>query len=141
HFAREGATTDKRGLRHMRQVTKLVMQQSIRNSPVDFKGPTKASPPGRELERSHRIREQYGANGRIETTIEVGGMVGGVNVDLYAEWLHNSYNYSLGPASQAKTMEDARNKVGPLFLERALAEYDDEFEDILDELVEGLMGL
>lgn len=141
HFAREGRTTDKKALRHMRAVTKMVMEQSIRNSPVDWKGPTKGAPPGRELEKSHRIREQYGAGGRIETTIEVGGMVGGVNVDLYAIWLHESFGWKLGRASQAKMMESPKNKVGPLFLERALAEHDDEFEDILDDLVEGLMGL
>lgn len=141
HFAREGRTTDKRALRHMRLVTKLIMEQSIRNSPVDWKGPKKGMAPGHELERSHRIREQYGTGGRIETAIEIGGMVGGVNVDLYATWLHDSYGWKLGKASEAKMMQSPKNKVGPLFLERALAEYDDEFEDILDDLVEGLMNL
>lgn len=141
HFAREGRTTDKRALRHMRQVTKVVMEQSIANSPVDWKGPVRGQPPGRELERSHRIREQYGAGGRIETTIEIGGMVGGVDVDLYAMWLHENFTWKLGKASRAKMALSPKNKVGPLFLERALAEHDHEFEDILDELVEGLMTL
>lgn len=141
-FAREGAQTSKRALRHMRQVTKLIMDQSIRNSPVDWKGPHgKSSAPGHELEKSHRITEQYGAGGRIESTIEVGGMVGDVDVDLYATWLHDSYDWKLGPASEAKMLSDPRNKVGPLFLERALAEYDAEFDEILDDLVEGLMNL
>ncbi|SFJ50718.1 hypothetical protein SAMN03159338_1602 [Sphingomonas sp. NFR04] len=141
HFAREGATTSKRGLRHMRQVTKVVMEQSIANSPVDWKGSRRGEAPGHELEKSHRIREQYGAGGRIETTIEIGGMVGGVNVDLYAVWLHESFDWKLGPASRAKMMMSPKNKVGPLFLERALAEHDHEFDEILDELVEGLMNL
>lgn len=142
HFAREGRTTDKRALRHMRQVTKVIMEQSIANSPVDWKGPHgKGSPPGHELEKAHRIVEQYGVGGRIETAIEIGGMVGNVNVDLYATWLHDSFGWALGPASRAKMMESSKNKVGPLFLERALAEHDNEFEDILDDLVEGLMAL
>lgn len=125
----------------MRQVSKVIMEQSIANSPVDFKGPSARSLPGRELERSHRIREQYGVAGRIEATIEIGGVVDGVDVDLYATWLHDSYNWSLGKASRAKMMQSAKNKVGPLFLERALAEHDHEFEDILDELTEALMNL
>lgn len=140
HFAREGERTDKRALRHMRQTAKLIMQQSIANSPVDWKGPN-GEGPQQELEKSHRIREQYGAGGRIETSIEIGGTVGGVDVDLYATWLHDSFGWSLGKASKAKMMMSPKNKVGPLFLERALAEYDDEFEDILDDLVEGLMKL
>jgi hypothetical protein len=61
-----------------------------------------------------------------------------VNVDLYAFWLHDSFNWSLGKGSYAKMMRSPKNKVGPLFLERALAEHDHEFDDLLDEIVEGL---
>lgn len=142
-FHREGQLAGKRCLRHMRQVAKLVMDQSIRNSPVDWKGYSSKDPPGHELEKSHRVEEQYN-NSRIEATVLVGGMVGDVNVDLYAVWLHDSFGWDLGRASAAKSMASSKNKVGPLFLERALAEYDSEFEDwggdILDELVQGLMG-
>lgn len=141
HFVREGQTTSKRALRHMRQVSKIIMEQSIANSPVDWKGPTKNSLPGHELEKSHRIVENFGSSGRLEATIEVGGMVGDVNVDLYATWLHDSFGWRLGPASEAKMRSSSKNKVGPLFLERALAEHDDEFEDVLDDLVSGLMNL
>jgi hypothetical protein len=118
----------------------MVMEQSIKNAPVDWKGPGgRLSAPGHELERAHHIKEEYGHSGRLEATVEVGGMVGDVNVDLYAEWIHNSFDYRLGPASQAKTMRGSDYKVGPLFLERALAEYESEFDDLLDEVVEGLM--
>jgi hypothetical protein len=137
-FVREGSLTSKRALRHMRRVSRIVMEQSIRNTPVDWKGYSSAEPPGKELERSHRIEERYGGSGRIEATIAVGGMVGDVDVDLYAMWIHEG-DYQLGKASIAK-MADPRNKVGPQFLERALGEHEDEFEGLLDELMEGLMG-
>lgn len=139
-FIREGRLLDKRALRQMRLVSKLVMEQSIKNAPVDWKGPCGAnSLPGHELERAHRIEEQYGAGGRLEATVTVGGMVGDVDVDLYAEWIHNSFDYTLGKASQAKMMMGPDYKVGPLFLERALAEYESEFDDLLDEVMEGLL--
>jgi len=137
-FVREGAVTSHRALRHMRRVSKLVMEQSIRNSPVDWKGYTSKDPPGHELERSHRIHEQYGQGGRIMATVAVGGMVGDVNVDLYAEWLHDG-GYNLGKASIAKSQADPRNKVGERFLERALEEHEHEFDGLIDELLEGLM--
>lgn len=131
---------DKRALRQMRLVAKLVMEQSIRNTPVDWKGPHgSSSPPGHELEQSHRIEEQFGTAGRLEATVTVGGMIGDVDVDLYASWIHNSFDYKLGPASQAKSMLGPKYKVGPLFLERALAEYDSEFDGLVNEVVEGLM--
>ena len=140
NFVREGRTTSKRALRHMRQVAKLVMNQSIANSPVDWKGYSSKDKPRHELERSHRIEEQFGNSGRLEATVLVGGMVDGTDVDLYATWLHESFSYQLGPASRKKTMMSAKNKVGPLFLERALAEHEDEFDDLLDDLMQGLMG-
>jgi hypothetical protein len=143
-FAREGHLVGKKALRQMRLVSKLVMQQSIRNAPVDWKGPHGAhSAPEHELERAHHLDEDYGNLGRLEATVWVGGMVGDVNVDLYARWIHESFDYRLGPASEAKAMRGPEYKVGPLFLERALAEYDSEFEGgqvwdrWLDDVVEG----
>lgn len=139
-FVREGRTTSKRALRHMRRVSKLVMEQSIRNSPVDWKGYTSKDPPGHELEKSHRIVEQYGNGGRLEASVVVGGMVGDVDVDLYAEWLHEGV-YNLGKASIAKQAGDPRARVGPQFLDNALRDHEDDFEPLLDELMNGLMGL
>lgn len=140
-FRREGDLVGKRCLRHMRQVAKLVMEQSRRNAPVDWKGRTADEAPGKEVEKSHRVEEQFNA-GRIEATVVVGGMVGSVNVDRYVEWLHDSFGYALGKASRAKDAADPRADVGPLFLERALEEYEAEFDDwggdILDELVGAL---
>lgn len=137
-FIRESRVTNKRALRHMRRVSKLVMKTSQEYAPVDWKGPEKGLPPGHELERSHRIEEQYGASGRIEATVLVGGMVGDVNVDLYAEWMHEG-PYQLGKASLAKAASTGK-PVGERFLERALEDHEDDFEPLLDELLEGLMG-
>jgi len=138
-FFREGVMVDKRALRQMRTVSKLVMEQSIRNTPVDWKGYTTKEPPGHELERSTRVEEQFGGSGRIEATVSVGGMVGDVDTDLYAMWIHEG-DYHLGPASRAKMMMGPKYKVGPEFLTRALAEYESEFDVLLDDLMEGLMS-
>lgn len=141
-FAREGRVTNKRALRHMRRTAKLVMEQSIRNSPVDWKGYTALHPPGQELEKSHRLVERYGNGGRLEASVEIGGMVGGVNVDEYAYLIHEHLGWeTLGKASIAKQASDPNAKVGPFFLERALRDHEDAFEPLLDELIDGLMGL
>lgn len=146
YFVREGELVGKRGLRQMRQVAKLVMEQSIKNSPVDWKGKTPKDPPGHELELAHHIDEGYGTSNRIETIVWVGGMVGDVDVDLYATWIHESFDYRLGKASQEKTMRGPDYQVGPLFLERALAKYDSDFETdlvwrtFMDECERGIFG-
>lgn len=141
-FQREGQLVGKRCLRHMRQVAKLVMDYSVRGAPVDYKGP-KGQGPLHELERSHRIEEQY-YNGRIVASVLVGGMVGAVNVDKYVTYIHDSFGYNLGKASIAKQNADPKIRVGPRFLERALEEFEHEFddwaEDVYDELVGALMG-
>lgn len=137
-MVRESERTNKRALRHMRRVSKLVMKRSIEYSPVDWKGP-RGEGPQHELERSHRIEEQYGAHGRLEATVTVGGMVGNVNVDLYATWIHEGHFGKLGKASVAKAAASGK-AVGERFLERALEDYQDDFEPLLDELFEGLLG-
>jgi hypothetical protein len=137
-FNREGAMTGKRALRHMRRVSQLVMKESIALAPVDHHGPDgEKSAPLFELEKAHKIVEQYDGR-RIAATIEVGGMVGDVDVDLYATWIHEG-NYKLGKGSEAKATSTGKD-VGPHFLERALQEHDDKFEGLLDELLQGLLG-
>jgi hypothetical protein len=136
-FYREGRLVDKRALRQMRRVSQMVMKKSISNTPVDWKGYTSKDPPGQELEKSHRIEEQYGESGRVEATVSVGGMVGDVNTDLYAMWIHDGF-YELGKASKAKAA--AGHEVGPEFLRRALDDYEAEFDGLLDELMRGLMS-
>lgn len=131
---REGAKTSKRALRHMRRVSKSTLELAVAWSPVDYKGKTKGSEPLHELERSHRLVEYPGSNRRIEVAIEVGGMVGEVDVDLYAMWIHDG-SYERGPATIAKGPN-----AGPGWLERAMEEHADEFEPLLDELLEGLMS-
>lgn len=143
-FNREGQLVGKRALRQMRLVSKLVLAQSIKNTPVDYKPPKGGDEPGRELEQAQHLEEDYGNLGRLEATIWVGGMVGDVNTDLYAEWIHNSFDYRLQKGSIAKMARGPDYKVGPLFLERALAQYDSEYEGEtvwnrwLDELMQGL---
>lgn len=132
-FAREGKLVGKRALRHMRRVTKVVMETSKSYAPVDYKGTSRNSMPLHELEKSHRVVEYPGVNRRIEARVEVGGMVGTVNVDLYARWIHDG-SYELGPASRAKGPQ-----VGPKYLERALEKHKADLDIILDELVEGLL--
>lgn len=137
-MVRESDRTNKRALRHMRRVSQLVMKRSKEYAPVDWKGPTPSDPPGHELEESHRVEEQYGNAGRLEATVVVGGMVGDVDVDLYATWMHEG-GYNLGKASIAKAAGTGK-LVGERFLERALEDYQDDFEPLLDELFEGLLG-
>jgi hypothetical protein len=132
-FAREGHLTGKRALRHMRRVSKIVLQTAIEWSPVDYKGKTRNSLPLHELEKSHRLVEEYGSNRRLEAHIEVGGMVGDVDVDLYAMWIHDG-SYERGPATIAKGPN-----AGPGWLERAMDEHADDFEPLLDDLLEGLL--
>lgn len=143
-FYREGELVGKKALRQMRLVSKLVMEQSIKNAPLDWHGPHGIhSAPEHELERAHHIDESYGNTNRLEATVWVGGMVGDVNVDLYATWIHESFDYKLGKGSEEKAMRGPDYKVGPLFLERALAEYDSEYqgehiwEQFLDDIVGG----
>lgn len=142
-FAREGQLVGKKALRQMRLVSKLVMEQSVKNAPVDWKGVNSKDPPRHELERAHHIDEQYGDIGRLEATVWVGGMVGDVDVDLYASWIHNSFDYRLGRASEAKQQANPDAQVGPLFLEHALNKYDAGGEgDVvwdswLDEVLQG----
>lgn len=138
-FMREGRTTSKRALRQMRRVSKNVMETSVKFSPVDYHGPGGVGTvPAKELERAHKVVEQTGLSNRIEATVEVGGIVDGINVDLYAEWQHNGGDggpYTRGPGTVAKGPD-----AGPFFLERALQENETEFEDFLDELFDGLMS-
>ena len=133
-MVREGQMTGKRALRHMRKVSKATLQTAVEWSPVDYKGETRNSMPLHELERSHRIVETPGDNRRIEAVIEVGGMVGEVDVDLYAMWIHDG-SYERGPATEAKGPN-----AGPGWLERAMDRHSDDFEPLLDELLEGLLG-
>lgn len=132
-FQREGRRTHGRALRHMRRVSQATLKTAVAWSPVDWKGP-RGQGPQRELERSHRLVEEYGDGRRLEARIEVGGMVGNVDVDKYAMWIHEG-SYNRGPATIAKGPQ-----AGPFWLERALEAHQDEFEPLLDELLEGLMG-
>lgn len=134
-FFREGTLANKRALRHMRRVANIVLETAVDMAPVDWKGRNAFEGPQHELERSHRIEEARGAGNRIEAKIVVGGMVGGVNVDKYAWWVHDSMGWhQRGKATIAKGPE-----AGPGWLERALQKHEDDFEPLLEELLDGLM--
>jgi hypothetical protein len=139
-FHREGELVGKRALRKMRKVAKDTMAQSIRNSPLDYEGQTRNSPPLHELEKAHHIVEKVGFGNRIETSVQVGGTIGDVDVDRYAEWIHAGSEWSnLGKASLAKASADPRNKVGPEFLQRALEDHEADFDDLLDEIMDAFL--
>lgn len=130
---REGTLTGKRALRHMRRTAKATLETAISWSPVDWKGP--GGIPGRELERSHRIEEQYGDRRRLEARIVVGGMVDGVNVDKYAMWVHSGLGWEQrGPATVAKGPQ-----AGPGWLDRAMKEHEEDMDLLLDEVFEAIL--
>lgn len=134
-FYREAEMTNKRALRHMRRVAKATLKTAIEWAPVDWKGMKPSDPPRHELERSHKIEEIRGESKRIECRITAGGRVGGVNVDRYAMWVHNLEPHQRGRATIAKGP-----KAGPGWMARALEEHENDFEPLLDELMEGLLG-
>lgn len=137
-FYRSGQMVGKRALRHMRASAKMIKDESIANAPVDYKGVRKSDPPRHELERAHHIEEKYGDEGRLEATVWVGGDVDGVNVDDYALWIHEGY-YQLGKASIAKAAANG-HEVGPGYLHRALAEFENEYQGVWDEFLDEVIG-
>jgi hypothetical protein len=92
-------------------------------APVDYKGQSRQDPPRRELERSIRAERFYEDNRRLAVLVNVGGVVDGVDVDVYAVQMHEglapygSGAFEKGPASKAKGPD-----VGGKFLERAFNE-------------------
>lgn len=131
---REGRLTGKRALRHMRRVSKATLETAVAWSPVDWKGARPSDPPGHELEKSHRIEEEYGDNRRLEARIVVGGMVGDVNVDKYAMWVHSGMGWhQRGRATIAKGPE-----AGPGWLDRAMKHHEEDMDILLDEVMDAL---
>lgn len=128
-FEREGRLVGKRALRHMRRVAKAVLDTSIANSPVDEGN----------LEAAHRLIERYGNDRRLIATVDVGGVVNGVDVSMYAEYIHSGSWRNLGPRSQEKQDRSPGVLVGKYFLSRALEDHEDDFEPLLEELLEGLL--
>lgn len=105
----------------------LTVQKAAReNAPVDHG----------DLEDAIEIEESLtGLNRRMEVAVYVNPdkeAYGEAKVGDYAFYLHDNFEWELGPKSQAKS--DANGgKVGPLYLDRALEEHVDEIEQDLQE--------
>jgi len=85
-----------------------IKEESIANSPVDLGN----------LEGSHRVEKRHTYRHNVAYDIIVGGMVNGVDVDDYIDFIHESI-YNLGEKSLLKQASDPLHTVGPKFLERA----------------------
>lgn len=98
----------------LREETETIKDLSVQMVPLDTG----------EAEKSHRVVEKQANQFRMGISIEVGGMVDGVNVDDYILFLHEG-DYKLGPRSSQK-QAGSSVKVGRKFLDRAYQERRDE---------------
>jgi hypothetical protein len=115
------ALTRREAKKVMREGAKEIMEASRQMCPVDL----------HNLEEAHHIEEIRSSRDNLELEIDVGGFVGGRNVDDYAMVMHES-TYKLGPGSQAKDASNPPDRpVGPQFLSRAV----DLFEEKLVEAI------
>lgn len=89
------------------------------------------------LEAAHHVETERHPD-RVLTTISVGGVVNGVDVDEYVEFIHDG-DYKLGPGSLAKATGTGQ-PVGPKFLDRALDERKDKIVAAVDDAVQKAVG-
>ena len=94
-----------------------IVERARLQSPVDL----------HNLEESIQKNVGYedGRRGRLRIDITVGGVVNGVDVDLYAVRVHEAYEVSVapngpGPGTLAKMRANPGVRIGSKFLERAL---------------------
>lgn len=110
----------------MRRAAYDVKELSVRMAPVDKQN----------LEKAHEVVERRGDRNRIEFSVEVGGFVGGRNVDEYALFVHENYGSvkRRGKGTIEKQKADPSVEVGEKFLERAFEQVekgiDDELADV-----------
>lgn len=110
----------------MRDATYEIKDISVKQAPVDTG----------ELEAAHRVVINRNQSLKAHYAIEVGGTVNGVNVDEYAEIIHEGLGWSkLGPASLAKAATVAPLIVGPHFLWRA---FDGRVKDTIQRVEEAM---
>ena len=109
----------------MRRTVNKVKDLSVRQTPVDL----------HNLEEAHEVTEKRGASNRIEFAVEVGGVVGGRNVDDYAAYVHENYSSvrNVGEGTLAKRAANPDIYVGEKFLERA---FQTEAADIGEEIAD-----
>lgn len=113
----------------MKAAGKLVAKESARRAPV-MDG---------NLEQSHRSKVIRNNADQIKVEVSIGGMVNGVNVDAYVMEMHESHGtrYKPGKGTLAKQAADPSVRVGRKFLERALADTEDEILELLEDTLFG----
>lgn len=92
------------------------------------------------LEESIQLVRDYGIRGRLELTIEMGGVVNGVNVDQYALIIHENYEGIIVDDDNPERRQGTREKqaqypnhyIGGKFLSRAV---DEEQQKLMKHLV------
>jgi len=109
-----------------RGADKIVKEAKL-NAPVDK----------HNLEESIRKVVGYGYRGRVQINIEVGGMINGVNVDLYAVEVHENYwEDTPGPGTLQKRQQNPGRHVGGKYLERAVNDQRPKLEkDVIEAVV------
>jgi HK97 gp10 family phage protein len=87
------------------------IEEAKLNAPVDTHA----------LERSIRQIKSYSTfRGRLQIDIDVGGVVDGIDVDVYALEVHENYDSrNPGPGTLAKMAANPGRHIGAKFLERA----------------------
>lgn len=108
-YAAQKVPDNARKLMHRRS-DKIVREAKL-NAPED----------DRELVDSIRKEVTYSARGRLQVTVRVGGIVRGINVDLYVAEIHENYeSYTPGPNTIAKRNANPGRYIGSRFLQRAV---------------------
>lgn len=95
----------------MQRSADRIVKEAQLNAPVDK----------HNLEESiHQVKSYSTFRGRLQIDIDVGGIVNGVNVDLYALEVHENYDAKrAGPGTIAKMKANPGRTIGAKFLERA----------------------
>jgi hypothetical protein len=100
----------------MHRTSDWIVKEAKLNVPVDT----------HNLEESIRKEVSYGGRGRLQIDITCGGIVNGVNVDLYALEVHENYEGMTkngpGPGTLEKMKANPGRKIGSHFLSRAVEE-------------------
>lgn len=97
--------------KQMHRQADFIVEEARLNAPVDK----------HNLEKAIQKKVSYGYRGRLQIDIEVGGIVNGVNVDLYAAEIHENYeSMNPGKGTIQKREDNPDRYVGGKFLERAL---------------------
>lgn len=121
----------------MHRQADVIVKEAKLNTPVDT----------HNLEESIRKVVSYeGVKGRLKIEVEAGGMVNGVNVDLYAMEVHEAYETSIapngpGPGTRAKMAANPGRLIGSKFLERAAESVEKKLRpSMIQAIIRGIRG-